>query len=408
MSQSLTLPCGSSLKNRIAKSAMSENMASVDHQANELFVKAYDRWAQGGAGLLISGNVMVDSRYLGEPKNVVIEKGREGLLNLKKWAAAGTLNNTHLWMQINHPGKQSPKFLSRKPVAPSAVPFQSSLAKLFNTPRELAHEEIEEIIERFTYAAVTAQEAGFTGVQIHGAHGYLVSQFLSPLHNQRTDVWGGSLENRMRFVMRIYQSMRKAVGPYFPIGIKLNSADFQKGGFTEEDSVQVAQRLSEAGIDLIEISGGTYEAPKMTGAPAAGVKETTIQREAYFLEYCEKVRSRVSCPILLTGGFRTFFGMEQALEAKACCLIGLARSLALNPIFPSQLLSGESAVSEVKPLSTGLKSLDKVVPLEIIWYTQQIHRMGRGMNPSPQLSPLVLAITSAWDMGIQSLFRVRN
>lgn len=408
MAQSLKLPCGAVLKNRIAKSAMSENMAP-DHQANTQFIKVYEAWARGGAGLLISGNVMVDSRHLGEPHNVVIEKNREGLSNLKKWTQAGTLNKTHLWIQLNHPGKQSPRFLNPEPVAPSAIPFQSSLAKLFNTPRALSENEIEDIIQRFAYAGVVARNAGFTGVQIHGAHGYLVSQFLSPLHNQRTDQWGGSLENRLRFVMRIYQYLRVALGPVFPIGIKLNSADFQRGGFTEEESVWVAQKLSEAGMDLIEISGGTYEAPKMTGAKAVGdIRESTRQREAYFLEYCEKIRSHVQGPILLTGGFRTSAGMEQALHSKACDMIGLARSLAINPDFPHQLLEGQKVVSAVKPLTTGFKTLDQLIPLEIVWYTQQIHRMGQGKATSAHLSPLWMALSSIIKIGFSSLLRVRS
>jgi len=408
LAESLKLPCGVVLKNRIAKSAMSENMATSNHEANELFVKSYKIWSQGGAGLLISGNVMVDSRYLGEPDNIVIEKGHEGLQRLKEWTKAGALNNTHLWIQLNHPGKQSPKFLSKEPVAPSAIPFRSSLAKLFNTPRALLESEIEEIIERFTFSAVVARDAGFTGAQIHGAHGYLVSQFLSPLHNQRTDQWGGTLENRMRFVMKIYHSMRKALGASFPISIKLNSADFQKGGFTEDESILVAQKLSEAGMDLIEISGGTYEVPKMTGTLKMNEKESTLKREAYFLEYCEKVRSQIRCPIMLTGGFRTSTGMEHALSSQACDLIGLARSLAINPSFPKQLLSGQNTVSEVKPLTTGFKNLDKVMPLEIVWYTQQIHRMGHGLTPSAKLSPLWMALNSLFKLGIKSLFRVRS
>jgi len=407
LSHTLALPCGVLIKNRLAKSAMSENMASF-HRANSLFVKAYEAWAQGGAGLLISGNVMVDSRYLGEPYNIVIEKGQEGLSQLRDWTKSGTLNNTHLWIQLNHPGKQSPKFLSREPVAPSAIPFQSALSKVFNTPRALEESEIEDIIARFTYAAVVAREAGFTGVQIHGAHGYLVSQFLSPLHNQRTDQWGGSLENRMRFVMRIYESLRKALGSSFPISIKLNSADFQKGGFTEEESVLVAKKLSEVGIDLIEISGGTYEAPEMTGRHKKNLKESTLKREAYFLEYCEKVRSQISCPILLTGGFRTAAGMEEALHSQSCDMIGLARSLALNPNFSNQILSGEKVTSEVKPLTTGFKSLDKIMPLEIVWYTQQIQRMGQGLKPSAKLSPLWMILNTVFKLGIKSLFRVRS
>ena len=157
-------------------------------------------------------------------------------------------------MQINHPGKQSPKSLSKEPVAPSAIPLSGGVAVAFNPPRALTEEEILDLIKRFGNTARIAK-AGFTGVQIHSAHGYLVNQFLSPHHNQREDQWGGNAENRMRFLMEVYHEMRRQVGDDFPIGIKLNSADFQRGGFTEEESMQVLKTIDEAGIDLIEISG---------------------------------------------------------------------------------------------------------------------------------------------------------
>lgn len=411
MNQSLTLPCGVVLKNRIAKSAMSENMASKNYLANKKFNQLYSTWSQGGTGLLISGNVMVDSRHLGEPHNVVIEKKSikaGGGELLKQWAQAGTQNQTNVWIQLNHPGKQTPKFLTAEPVAPSSLSFSSNLSKMFNTPRALTDLEIEVIIERFIYAAIQVKESGFTGVQIHGAHGYLVSQFLSPIHNQRTDSWGGSLENRMRFVMHLYQGMRRELGADFPISIKLNSSDFQKGGFSEEDSLVVAQTLSEAGMDLIEISGGTYEAPVMTGARKQPVKESTQKREAYFLEYCEKVRNYVKTPIMLTGGFRTPYAAEKALETNACDVIGLARALTLNPNLSQQWLDGQDIKSEVRPLTTGFQFLDKIFPLEIIWYTQHIHQMGLGKKPQPQSSPLWTVLKSIYGMGVGSIRRVRS
>ncbi len=428
LNKRLRLPCGAELKNRLAKSAMSENMGSPQFRANEKFEKVYRRWAQGGAGLLITGNVMIDSKALGEPNNVVIEKGSEGLDELKKWALAGQSNQTHIWMQINHPGKQSPKFISPEPVAPSAVPFRAPLNKAFNCPRALTETEILDIISRFAYAAKVAKDSGFTGVQIHGAHGYLVSQFLSPFHNIRTDKWGGSLENRMRFVLEIYKNMRSEVGKDFPISIKLNSADFQKGGFTEEDSMKVVQSLSLAGIDLIEISGGTYESPKMTGRkdsqtkaaqPKSGETKSetikpieqsasTIKREAYFIEYCEKVRGLIQTPLMLTGGFRSRDGMESALASGACDLIGLARSLAIAPNFANDLLTGNPVQSQVHPLSTGIKFLDKLFPLEITWYTGQIQRMGKGRDPKPEASALGSVVSSLITIGWKSLRRVRS
>ena len=401
----LKLPCGAVIKNRLGKSAMSENMSTKDYKSNVTFNTLYERLAKGGAGLLITGNIMIDHTALGEPRNVVFEKGHADI-NLKEWAKAGSQNQTHIWTQINHPGKQSPKFLSREPVSASAIGLKPPLNKMFNQPRALTEKEIYDIIERFAFAAKVSKDSGFTGVQIHGAHGYLVSQFLSPLHNQRTDQWGGSIENRMCFVSQVYQAMRKEVGNKYPIGIKLNSADFQKGGFTQEESMTVVQHLSEQGMDLIEISGGTYEAPAMTGRQR-DVKDSTRKREAYFLDYCEEVRKFVKTPLMLTGGFRTSKVMNEALNTGVCDMIGLARSIAVNPEFPNELVAGKSVESSVKPLTTGLKFLDHLVPLEIVWYSEQLKRMGRGEDPQPNMSVLKAALSTIITIGLQGLKKVR-
>ena len=397
LANEIKLPCGVVIKNRIGKSAMSENMGSKGYKSNETLNKLYARWANGGSGLLITGNVMIDRKALGEPRNIVFEKSIIDE-NLKEWAKAGTQNNTQLWTQINHPGKQSPKYLSKVPVSPSAIEFKAPLNLMFNKPRELSEAEIYDLIERYAYAAKVSKDNGFTGVQIHGAHGYLVSQFLSPLHNHRTDKWGGTIENRMRFVSEIYKAMRAAVGNDFPVSIKLNSADFQKGGFTQEESIQVVKHLSDAGMDLIEISGGTYEAPAMTGKNVKQ-KDSTIKREAYFLDYCIEVRKVVKTPLMLTGGFRTSEGMNEALASGACDMIGLARSIAVYPEFPNDLIAGKSVKSSVKPLTTGLKFLDNIVPLEIMWYTEQLKMMGQGLNPQPNMSAMKCALKTIWGVG---------
>lgn len=404
ISDSLTLPCGAVVKNRIGKSAMSENMGSKGFVTNRSFQTLYERWSDGGTGLLITGNVMVDQRALGEARNVVIEKGINDP-SLKLWSEAGRKNQTHIWVQLNHPGKQSPKFLTKLPVAPSAIPLKKPLNRVFNTPRALSDAEIIEIITRFAYAAKMCKENGFTGVQIHGAHGYLVSQFLSPTHNQRTDKWGGSIENRMRFVTEIYQAIRTVVGLEFPVSIKLNSADFQKGGFSKEDSMAVVKHLSDLGMDLIEISGGTYETPVMTGT---NVKESTKIREAYFLEYCEEVRKIVKTPLMLTGGFRSSQGMNAALATGVCDMVGIARSLAINPNFSKELLSGKDVTSLVKPLTTGYPFLDRTFPLEIVWYTDQIHLLGKGKNPNIHRSPLRSVLSMVLELGMNALRRVRG
>lgn len=403
ISSPITLPCGAILKNRIAKSAMSEDMASQDHLANSKFETLYRRWALGGTGLLITGNIMIDSSALGESKNVVIEKGMDHQ-SLSSWAKAGAIEGTHLWAQLNHPGKQSPRFLSKEPVSPSAIELKAPLNRFFNKPRALTEVEINDIIERFAYAALVVKNSGFTGVQIHGAHGYLISQFLSPLHNQRTDKWGGSFDNRMRFVVEVYQAIRRSVGKEFPVGIKLNSADFQRGGFSSEESMQVVDSLSTMGIDLIEISGGTYESPEMTGSKR---KKTTQEREAYFLEYAQSVRKFSKTPLMLTGGFRSLVGMNSALKERACDVVGLARSLALDPDFSNSLLSSIPAVSQVHPISTGIRALDELFPLEITWYTHQIHRLGAGKKPNPKLSAYRAIFSTLYEIGIHGLKRVR-
>lgn len=402
LSAPLTLPCGAVLKNRIMKSAMSETLGTRDLGPSESLARLYRTWAKGGTGLLVTGNVMIDRRYLGEPGNVVLEDTRD-LEMLRAWASAGQEDGAHIWMQLNHPGKQSPGFLSKETVAPSAVPFQEPLSKAFPTPRALEDAEIEEIIERFGNAAAAAQEAGFNGVQIHGAHGYLVSQFLSPHHNRRDDRWGGSLENRARFVMSVYQTIRERVGPSFAVGIKMNSADFQKGGFTYEESVEVMQELTRAGIDMIEVSGGTYEAPAMTGHK----RKSTAEREGYFLEFVEQARGQLEVPLCVTGGFRTADGMAKAISQEAADLVGLARSLAVQPDFSKRLLAGEPVESLVKRVTTGYRGIDRMLMLDVTWYENQLARMGNGKAPDPNMSAWKSAFQTFTKAGWK-MFRMRR
>jgi 2,4-dienoyl-CoA reductase-like NADH-dependent reductase (Old Yellow Enzyme family) len=400
LNQPFTLPNGSVIKNRLVKSAMSEALGTTDNRVTFGLARLYQRWAEGGIGLCITGNVMVDHRALGEPNNIVIEDERD-LDLLKAWAKAGTQNNTQLWMQINHPGKQSPKGLNVQNVSPSAIPFGKDLAPFFAPPRELTETEILDIIQRFARTAFVAKKAGFSGVQIHGAHGYLVSQFLSGHHNQRTDQWGGTPENRRRFVLEVYKAMREQVGNDFPIGIKLNSADFQKGGFTEEESLNVIRALSEAGIDMIEISGGTYEAPAMAGTKKVAVKDSTRRREAYFLEFAEKARTATKTPLMVTGGFRSPEGMSEAISSGAVDFVGIARSLAIEPDAPNRLLTGQMPRYQVKPIKTGIKPIDKMALMEVAWYSRQLRRMAKGKDPKPNESALISLIcgmsANGWD-----------
>jgi 2,4-dienoyl-CoA reductase-like NADH-dependent reductase (Old Yellow Enzyme family) len=399
----LVLNTGASLKNRIFKSAMSEQLGDGDNAPTPQLIQLYRTWATGGTGLLVTGNVMIDRTALGEPKNVVLDEQSNPAL-FKCWAEAGTQNDTQLWMQLNHPGKQIPNLINKEPVAPSAIPLGSGLEKTFNCPRELTNEEIEVLIQRFAYAANRAREWGFTGVQIHGAHGYLVNQFLSPHHNRREDQWGGSLENRMRFLREIYKAIRAATGNQFPIGVKLNSADFQRGGFTEEESMQVIQALQADGINLIEVSGGNYENPSMVGANA---KASTLQREAYFLDYAEKAKELLNIPLVVTGGFRSAAAMNEALAAGSTDMIGIARPLAVEPNIANKLLNNPSYRLELKKLSTGIAALDFAAMLDITWYEHQLARIGAGKATKPDLSPWISVLKTMATMGRHSFQRRR-
>lgn len=390
----LALPCGATLRNRFAKSAMSEQLAERSAPTADL-VRLYERWGEGGAGLLITGNVMIDRRALGEPGNVVVDDERD-LAALARWALAAQRHGAAAWMQLNHPGRQSPRHLSPEPVAPSAVPMEG-FAGAFAPPRALEEREIEAIVARFAEGARIAAKAGFQGVQVHAAHGYLASQFLSPRTNHRTDRWGGSLENRMRFLLEVVRAIRAAVGPGPGLGVKLNSADFQRGGFTQEESIEVVRALVAERIDLLEVSGGTYEKTAMWQSKPA----STRAREAYFLDYAEQVRGVATVPLMLTGGFRTLEGMRGAVESGAVDVVGLARPLAVEPDLPARLLSGEATEAAKVDVRVGIKQLDAL--MEGTWYQHQLRRLSQGRRPRPGMGRL-----EALPTFVRSLFAARG
>ncbi len=383
LQKELILPCGAKLQNRIAKSAMSENMSPRHHGPTQALIHAYQRWADGGSGLLVTGNIMVDRKAIGEPGNVIVEDKTDFEL-LQQWASVVKDTGLHLWPQLNHPGRQAIGAVNKDVVAPSAVMTKvKGVSALFKQPRALTETEIFDIIDRFGTTAVILKEAGFTGVQIHGAHGYLVSQFLSPLVNKRKDQWGGSLENRARFVLEIYRNIRTKVGKHFPVGIKINSADFQRGGFTEEESMEVVQLLGAEGMDLIEISGGTYEQPAMIDLNR---KKSTQEREAYFLDYVKKVRHLLKTPLMLTGGFRTVTTMEKAITEGALDIVGIARPFTLYPDLSNRIFDGTLTHLDIPTPKTGLKMFDTSGFIDILWHEIHIQRLGEGKKPNPQLS----------------------
>ncbi|MBL8321075.1 MAG: NADH oxidase, partial [Acinetobacter sp.] len=200
--------------------------------------------------------------------------------------------------------------------------------------------------------------------------------------------WGGSVENRMRFLLEAYAAVRAATSDNFIISVKLNSADFQRGGISEEDVVAVFKAIDAAGIDLIEVSGGTYEAPAMAGAKEDRRKASTIAREAYFLDFAAMIRKEVSCRLMVTGGFRTAAGMNAALDSGACDFIGIARPFAVEIDLAKRLMAGQDVRYGVDKIKTGIPMVDKMAIMEIIWYAAQFKAIGEGRQPNPRLSPL--------------------
>lgn len=407
ISSNLTLPCGARLGNRLCKAAMTEGVADAQNRATDRHVTLYRRWAEGGAALLLTGNVQVDRRYLERAGNIVIDGPQDTaqLAALQAMAEAGTADGTHLWMQISHAGRQTPTLIATEPVGPSDIGLAIPGGR-FGKPRALTGDEIRDVIARFAHAAGVARQTGFSGVQVHSAHGYLLSEFLSPRVNLREDEWGGSLENRSRLLLETVRAVRTRVGADFPVAVKLNSADFQKGGFSFEDCLRVIELLNEEGLDLLEISGGNYEQPRLLGMEGLEpvfeekVRQSTRAREAYFFDYAVSARSVAKMPLMVTGGFRSAEGMNDALASGDVDMIGLGRPLCTDPDFPAKVMAGElsEAPDVEKTLRIGPGILGPHSPIAMIkaingfarigWFYEQIYRLADGMQPDVSMSAL--------------------
>lgn len=381
--QPLHLPNGSTLPNRIAKAAMEENLADLSQGPSAELLQLYRAWAEGGAGLLLTGNVMVDRRAMTGPGGVVLEDQRQ-LEAFRQWAQIGRANGAQIWMQLNHPGRQMQANLGQQTVAPSAVALElGGLSKMFPLPKALDEAEIAAVIQRFARTAQLAEQAGFSGVQIHAAHGYLLSQFLSPLSNKRTDRWGGSLENRARLLLEVIKAVRALVAPQFCVAVKLNSADFQRGGFAEADAKQVVQLLNEQAVDLVELSGGSYEAPAMQGDARDG---RTLAREAYFLEFAGEIAAVARMPVMVTGGIRRLPVVEQVL-ASGVAMAGIGTALAIEPALPKQWQAGQrEALAELPPIRWKNKAFASLAYMATVKF--QLRQLSRGQRTNAQVSPL--------------------
>ena len=377
----LTLPNGTIISNRLAKASMEENMADADQAPSEALIRLYQSWAEGQVGLILTGNVMVDGRAMTGPGGVVLENGNQ-LEKFKRWAQAARAGGAQVWMQINHPGRQMLAALGQQTWAPSAVPMDlGGFSKNFSVPTEMTESAIAEVKRRFVTTAQLAEQSNFTGVEIHAAHGYLLSQFLSPISNKRQDQWGGSIENRARLLIEVVKAVRAAVSPSFAVAVKLNSADFQRGGFSAEDASEVVEMLNGLGLDLIELSGGSYEAPAMQGEARDG---RTLAREAYFLEFAKDIATVAHVPLMVTGGIRRRAVAEQVVDS-GIAMAGIATALAIEPNLPQLWKSGAEVTSVLRPVNFKNKVVGAAAVMAMV--RAQLIRLSRGHRPKPDISP---------------------
>ncbi len=378
----LQLPNGSTLPNRLAKAAMEENMADAGQLPGPAIHTLYQAWANGGVGLIITGNVMVDGRALTGPGGIVLERGT-ALAPFQQWASKARQHGAQVWMQINHPGRQVMAAMGGKAWAPSSVALDlGKHSKLFAQPQAMSHNEILETIERFADTAQAAERAGFTGVEIHAAHGYLISQFLSPLTNQRQDDWGGTLAKRARILLDIVRAVRTRVPPDFCVAVKLNSADFQRGGFSQDDAGQVILWLNELPVDLVELSGGSYESPAMQGRTADG---RTLAREAYFLEFAKELAAVARMPIMTTGGIRRPAVAQQVLDG-GVAVVGIATALAMVPDLAVQWLAGKEPLAQSPAVDWKDQTLAALARMALV--KRQLRAVGAGTRAASRPSPL--------------------
>ncbi|TVY02746.1 NADH:flavin oxidoreductase/NADH oxidase family protein [Mycolicibacterium porcinum] len=377
----LRLKSGEVLRNRIAKAAMEEGMAGRAQLPDQRLITLYRQWGAGGTGLLITGNVMVHAEAMTGPGGVVLDADSP-LEPFAAWVRAGKDDGAAMWMQISHPGRQVQANMPGVVWGPSDVAVDvGKHSKRFGRPVAMTAEQIADTITRFATTARRAEQAGFDGVEVHAAHGYLLSQFLSPLVNTRTDEWGGSLENRARLLLEIVRAIRAEVSPSFSVAVKLNSADFQRGGFDADDARKVIDMLAPLGVDLVEVSGGSYESPAMTGRPA---DERTAAREAYFLELAAELAVSSPIPLMLTGGITRHQTAERVL-ASGVAVVGMATALAETPDLPARWRRGVEATGRLKPVTWSDKPLASIASMAMVRY--QMRRLGAGKTPALGVGP---------------------
>ena len=373
---------GKTAANRLVKAAMEENMAAEGSLPGEALFSLYRYWAHGGLGMIITGNVMVDRLAMTGPGGVALEASTP-LERFVRWAKIIKSNDALAIMQINHPGRQVFKAMQGKALAPSAIALNMGRhSKLFAQPKEMTCEDIRDVCQRFVNSATKALQAGFDGIEIHAAHGYLLSQFLSPLTNQRQDEWGGSLINRARLLINIVSQIRAVCPRDFIVMVKLNSADFQRGGFEFDDAVAVVERLHALGVDMVELSGGSYESPAMQGKTA---DESKLAREAYFLDFARKMVRRTDIPVMTTGGIRRAKVAESVID-NGCAMVGLASALAATPDLPRKWQQNWDYAGQIPQCQWHDKTLAGLANMSIV--RRQLRRLGNDLTTMHKPTPL--------------------
>ena len=316
LQQPLELPCGTILKNRLAKAPMSDSLGNGEGDATEAQIRLYQRWAQGGVGLSIIGEVQGDHRYPEKPGNLVLGP-KSNQQALKLLTSRSLVDGAHLWAQLGHAGALSHLPISQ-PKGPSALDIEGLQCTGFSI------DEIQELPDMYARTALQAKAAGFSGVLIHAGHGFLLSQFLSPLFNHRNDGYGGSIEARCRIVLEVISAVRRAVGSSFPVGIRINSTDQLEGGLTEDDALEVVRLLDQTSVDLIDISGGTY-------FPGAKASSEGSSRGPYFVDFARRAKGLTKLPLMATGGFKKREQATDAVASGAVDMVGIARAMVLDP-----------------------------------------------------------------------------
>jgi 2,4-dienoyl-CoA reductase-like NADH-dependent reductase (Old Yellow Enzyme family) len=431
LSEPIVLPVsGRRLENRLIKASTTECLADPNTALpNDRHICLYQQWAVGGCGMIITGNVMVDRCCRESSRNVVLDahndSNNDSLERFQQWAASIRASSSLAIMQLSHPGRQSPLAVtgfSSPPVAPSAgrkarVQLPGAFGKVagaitIRRPREATLDDIERITQQFVTSARLAEQAGFDGVQIHGAHGYLLSQFLSKSGNLRTDEYGTNPQGRRRFLLEILRAVRQATSDTFVVGVKLNSKDSRTDGKEREDEcIDLIQELCSTGLlDFIELSGGSYEDLlffddlKEEGKdgifiPFAKRLKDMLQQQ----QHDEEESSSSSMPLIaLTGGFRSASIMEKTIVEQNAHLIGLARPMCLDPSIARDILNGTKDMAPSYKLDFFMAKTLMVPVLNSLWHQRQLKRMSEGKHPDLKLSiwyTLLLTFfrTYVWD-----------